>query len=202
MITNGARVLKSYEMLPHLNIPIKLCLYQCFSSFSQSVSSVASDSLQPHEWQHARPPCPSSLIVHKSLLGILFKCRFLIKWGLKFQFLKKPLDDADAVNSVRLLVLLLLLQCLGLFWVTNVTQANGLAISLLDFAYVDESRCHMAIISEHPACTLFGFVSHRSHVTFFIQLSPWAPVWGKHCGVSAVSLGAAVFLDVGCHGLA
>ena len=70
----------------------------------QSVSQFSSDdSLQPHESQHARPPCPSSLIVHKSLLGILFKCRFLIKWGLKFQFLKKPLDDADAVNSVRLL---------------------------------------------------------------------------------------------------
>ena len=75
MITNGARVLKSCDMLPHLNTPIKLCLYQCFSS----------------------------LIVHKSLLGILFKCRFLIKWGLRFQFLKKPLDDVDAVNSDSLL---------------------------------------------------------------------------------------------------
>ena len=47
--------------------------------------------------------CFSSLIVHKSLLGIVFKCRFLIKWGLRFQFLKKPLDDVDAVNSDSLL---------------------------------------------------------------------------------------------------
>ena len=34
----------------------KLC-YQCFSV--QLSRSVVSDSLQPHELQHARPPCPS-----------------------------------------------------------------------------------------------------------------------------------------------
>ena len=30
-----------------------------FSSLSSLISSVASDSLQPHGLQHARPPCPS-----------------------------------------------------------------------------------------------------------------------------------------------
>ena len=35
-----------------------LCVYMCFSSVQFSCS-VVSDSLQPHEWQHTRPPCPS-----------------------------------------------------------------------------------------------------------------------------------------------
>lgn len=60
----------------------------------------------------------------------------------------------------------------------------------------------MAVTSEHCLCTLFGFVSHRGHVPFFVQLSSWAPFWGKHRGVSAVPLSAAVFLDVGRHWLA
>lgn len=164
MTTSGARVLKSCDMLPHLNILIMLCLYQCFSS----------------------------LIVHKSLLGILFKCRFLIKWGLRFQLLKS-LDDVDAVNSDSLPGVAVSRPFVGH---TNVTQANGLAISLLDFAYVDESKCQMAIISEHSACTLFGFVSYRSHITFFIQLSLVArsgqTLWGQRC-----ILGATVLLTWG-----
>lgn len=60
----------------------------------------------------------------------------------------------------------------------------------------------MPIISEHSVRTLFGFVSHRGHVTFLIQLSSWAPFCGKHCGVGAVPLGAAILLDMGCHWLA
>ena len=32
----------------------------CFSSVSQFSRSVVSNSLRPHESQHARPPCPSS----------------------------------------------------------------------------------------------------------------------------------------------
>ena len=34
------------------------CILKCFSSVQFSCS-VVSDSLQPHELQHARPPCPS-----------------------------------------------------------------------------------------------------------------------------------------------
>ena len=35
---------------------LKFCLWQCSVQFSRSVMS---DSLQPYELQHARPPCPS-----------------------------------------------------------------------------------------------------------------------------------------------
>ena len=44
-----------------------MCLYYSYLQFSsvQFSRSVASDSLQPHEPQHARPPCPSpTLRVH------------------------------------------------------------------------------------------------------------------------------------------
>ena len=43
------------------NLPVShnsIVLYHAFSSVQIS-SSVVSDSLQPHELQHARPPCPS-----------------------------------------------------------------------------------------------------------------------------------------------
>ena len=41
------------------------CLAQCLAHTSQFSHSVVSDSLQPHESQHARPPCPSpTLGVH------------------------------------------------------------------------------------------------------------------------------------------
>ena len=73
--SNGTRVLKSCDMLPHSTIPIKICLDQCFSSS----------------------------IMHKNHLGILLKCRFLFKWDLRFWFLKKPLDDVDAFDSESLL---------------------------------------------------------------------------------------------------
>ena len=37
----------------------KICVKTGISSVSQFSRSVVSDSLQPHESQHARPPCPS-----------------------------------------------------------------------------------------------------------------------------------------------
>ena len=38
-----------------------LLLFKCIAkeSVSQFSRTVVSDSLRPHEWQHARPPCPS-----------------------------------------------------------------------------------------------------------------------------------------------
>ena len=36
----------------------KTFIFNLFSSVELSCS-VVSDSLQPHEWQHARPPCPA-----------------------------------------------------------------------------------------------------------------------------------------------
>ena len=46
---------------PSIVPPQKLFCIACFSIFSsvQFSRSVMSDSLQPHELQHARPPCPS-----------------------------------------------------------------------------------------------------------------------------------------------
>ena len=38
---------------------LSLPLYNCSIQFSQFSRSVVSNSLQPHESQHARPPCPS-----------------------------------------------------------------------------------------------------------------------------------------------
>ena len=58
-----------------------------FSQFSQFSRSVVSDSLQPHELQHARPPCPSPTPrVHSNLMSIesvmpsshLILCRSLL----------------------------------------------------------------------------------------------------------------------------
>ena len=49
-----------------IHLPISFCNSPCFfflsmSQFSsvQFIHSVVSDSLRPHELQHARPPCPS-----------------------------------------------------------------------------------------------------------------------------------------------
>ena len=40
-------------------LPLHLCIYSVQFSSVQFSGSVVSDSLQPHEPQHARPPCPS-----------------------------------------------------------------------------------------------------------------------------------------------
>ena len=48
--------------LHHLNIYINILVFSLMRPFQRSVQfscSVVSDSLQPHEPQHARPPCPS-----------------------------------------------------------------------------------------------------------------------------------------------
>ena len=47
-----------------MRVSLSLALYSQFNSVAQSCSvqfscSVMSDSLRPHELQHARPPCPS-----------------------------------------------------------------------------------------------------------------------------------------------
>ena len=44
--------------IKHLNIYVPV-LYGCLSTSVQFSRSVVSDSLWPHESQHARPPCPS-----------------------------------------------------------------------------------------------------------------------------------------------
>ena len=50
----GLRATFSWFRTP--DVPLKRHLAQCSVRFSRSVMS---DSLQPHEPQHARPPCPS-----------------------------------------------------------------------------------------------------------------------------------------------
>ena len=47
-----------YHVFIHSTVDWHLGCFQCFSSVQFS-RSVMSDSLQPHELQHARPPCPS-----------------------------------------------------------------------------------------------------------------------------------------------
>ena len=49
------------------NKEIYVCVILCICQFSQFSRSVVSDSLQPHESQHTRPPCPSpTLGVHQN----------------------------------------------------------------------------------------------------------------------------------------
>ena len=70
MIAHGLSVCNLWSRLFHVTWSFVYCLGQlgllgicCVFNFSQSVSqfsrSVVSDSLQPHESQHARPSCPS-----------------------------------------------------------------------------------------------------------------------------------------------
>ena len=47
------------------------------SQFSQYSRSVVSDSLQPHDLQHARPPCPSSTPKPMSIVSVM-PCNHLI----------------------------------------------------------------------------------------------------------------------------
>lgn len=81
-------------------------------------------------------------------------------------------------------------------------QSSALAAPLVYLACFEGCECRTAIVSEHPVCTLFGFLSHGRHVTFFIQLPSRAAFRGEHGGVSTVPLGAALLLDVGGHRLA
>ena len=49
----------------HIHIHVCICIHTCLCVCISSVQfsrSVVSDSLQPHESQHARPPCPSPLL--------------------------------------------------------------------------------------------------------------------------------------------
>ena len=48
------------SMVPHYSRAGNLLLYFSLVSSVQFSRSVVSDSLRPHELQHARPPCPSS----------------------------------------------------------------------------------------------------------------------------------------------
>ena len=51
---------KPHYSVQFCSVPTVLTLFMNFTLYSvQSSSSVMSDSLQPHELQHARPPCPS-----------------------------------------------------------------------------------------------------------------------------------------------
>ena len=43
----------------HIVYPPYICIFNIFSCSVQFICSVMSDYLQPHESQHARPPCPS-----------------------------------------------------------------------------------------------------------------------------------------------
>ena len=53
-------VISSMFCLPYGNYSFLLFLFfEFIFQFSQFSPSVMSDSLQPHESQHARPPCPS-----------------------------------------------------------------------------------------------------------------------------------------------
>ena len=63
------------------------CTFFCINSFSfssvQFSRSVVSDSLQPHESQHATPPCPSQTLKHTSIESVvpsshLILCRPLL----------------------------------------------------------------------------------------------------------------------------
>ena len=57
------KILKSTETDSAAHVPRNFCFTQPIDFwclvFSQFSRSVVSDSLQPHESQHARPPCPS-----------------------------------------------------------------------------------------------------------------------------------------------
>ena len=54
-----ARVLEWVAIAEPLGKPIYLCIYIINNMLVQFSHSVMSDSLRPHESQHARPPCPT-----------------------------------------------------------------------------------------------------------------------------------------------
>ena len=68
----------------HTQFPLLSLSYIQFSSVQFS-RSVVSDSLQPHEWQHARPPCPSPTFPNYIKLFPLFSdvCLFLYDVGME-----------------------------------------------------------------------------------------------------------------------
>ena len=78
----------------HMSKLIKLCVFNVYSFVYNSVQfshSVVSDSLRPHEIQHARPPCPSPTPrVHYHYTSVKFlkerKKIFLSRWCLKIVF--------------------------------------------------------------------------------------------------------------------
>ena len=47
------------SLLQHHSSKASILWHSAFFQFSQFICSVMSDSLRPHESQHARPPCPS-----------------------------------------------------------------------------------------------------------------------------------------------
>ena len=48
------------EKEPYQNLDIQTCFFDMVTITSDQISrSVVSNSLRPHESQHARPPCPS-----------------------------------------------------------------------------------------------------------------------------------------------
>ena len=62
MLTESLRVelkTKVSEIQENESTLVKMCAYTIKSSSVQFSRSVVSDSLRPHESQHARPPCPS-----------------------------------------------------------------------------------------------------------------------------------------------
>ena len=88
-----------------------------------------SDSLRPHESQHARPPCPYSLFCADKIL-VSITNKILLIYSLSFMFLMSPFTSFYMVHSLTnysrysyfntsLVFLLKYLThyCIGLFWI-------------------------------------------------------------------------------------
>ena len=81
------------SLLPHMDEPARLHLNTYFfhdhwnSRTVQFSHSVMSDSLRPHESQHARPPCPStSPRVHSNSCPLHWECHLTISSSVSLFF--------------------------------------------------------------------------------------------------------------------
>ena len=60
LLPQHSKIMSYSESIPATSINTGRCVFACVQFNSVQFSgSVMSDSLQPHELQHARPPCPS-----------------------------------------------------------------------------------------------------------------------------------------------